>query len=63
MLIKSTRFLIEIIQYSWRNSEDMERCHGYEILANILKQKRDIITIEFFELLLHFIGKNSAIPE
>lgn len=41
----------------------MERCHGYEILAYILKQKRDIITLELFELLLVFIGKNAQQPE
>ncbi|KAI8342553.1 hypothetical protein BC941DRAFT_459196 [Chlamydoabsidia padenii] len=63
MLIKSTHFLVEIIQYSWRNSEDMERCHGYEIMANILKQKRDIITVDLLELLLQFIGKKNGQPE
>ncbi|ORZ26123.1 hypothetical protein BCR42DRAFT_458128 [Absidia repens] len=60
MLIKSTQFLVEIIQYSWRNSDDMERCHGYEIFANILKQKRDIITVDLLELLLQFIGKKNG---
>ncbi|KAI8092541.1 uncharacterized protein BX664DRAFT_260002 [Halteromyces radiatus] len=63
MLIKSIELLIEMIRYSWRNSDDMERCHGYEILASILKQKRDLITVDLFELLLHFVGKNSSLPE
>lgn len=55
--------MFEIIRYSWRNSEDMERCHGYEILAYLLKQKRDLITPELIELLLVFIGKNPHSPE
>lgn len=63
MLSKSTAILFEIIRYSWRNSEDMERCHGYEILAYLLKQKRELITVELFELLLVFIGKNPHSPE
>ncbi|CEG78631.1 hypothetical protein RMATCC62417_13208 [Rhizopus microsporus] len=62
-LCKATAFLFETIRYSWRNSADMERCHGYEILAYILKQKRDIITLELLELLLVFIGKNAQQPE
>ncbi|OAD02252.1 hypothetical protein MUCCIDRAFT_143984 [Mucor lusitanicus CBS 277.49] len=62
-LCKATAILFEIIRYSWRNSEDMERCHGYEILAYLLKQKRDLITPELIELLLVFIGKNPHSPE
>ncbi|KAI8082152.1 hypothetical protein BDF21DRAFT_338329, partial [Thamnidium elegans] len=62
-LSKSTAILFEIIRYSWRNSEDMERCHGYEILAYLLKQKRELITVELFELLLTFIGKTPQSPE
>lgn len=41
----------------------MERCHGYEILAYLLKQKRELITVELFELLLTFIGKMPQSPE
>ncbi|ORX58974.1 hypothetical protein DM01DRAFT_1301754 [Hesseltinella vesiculosa] len=63
MLYKSMQVLIEIVQYSWRNSEDMERRRGYEILANMLKHKRDLITVEFLNLLLKFVGKNSASPD
>ncbi|GAN06509.1 beige/BEACH domain-containing protein [Mucor ambiguus] len=62
-LCKATAILFEIIRYSWRNSEDMERCHGYEILAYLLKQKRDLVTPELIELLLVFIGKNPHSPE
>lgn len=38
----------------------MERLHGYEILAYLLKQKRDIIEIDHLERLLSFIGKDAA---
>ena len=57
------KILCETIRYSWRNSEDMERCHGYEVLAYLLKQKRDLLTVELLELLLIFIGKNTTYPE
>lgn len=63
MLCKAMRILCETIRYSWRNSEDMERCHGYEVLAYLLKQKRDLLTVELLELLLIFIGKNTTYPE
>ncbi|KAI9318572.1 hypothetical protein BX666DRAFT_1855381 [Dichotomocladium elegans] len=63
MLCKTVRFMCETIRYSWRNSEDMERSHGYEILAYLLKQKKELITVEILELLLVFIGKNTAHPE
>jgi hypothetical protein len=62
-LKKATAILFEIIRYSWRNSEDMERSHGYEILACLLKLKRDLITVDLLELLLLFIGKNPKAPE
>ncbi|KAI8385018.1 uncharacterized protein BYT42DRAFT_492972 [Radiomyces spectabilis] len=62
-LCKSTAILFEIIRYSWRNSEDMERSQGYEILAYLLKLKRELITIDLLELLLTFIGKDRKYPE
>ncbi|KAI9471032.1 MAG: hypothetical protein EXX96DRAFT_375724 [Benjaminiella poitrasii] len=62
-LYKSMTFLFSIIRYSWRNSEDMERHHGYEILAHLLKKKRELITEGILELLLVFIGKDPHSPE
>lgn len=41
----------------------MEKGHGYEILAHLLKQKRELITTELVDLLLVFIGKNHSDPE
>ncbi|KAI9493852.1 hypothetical protein BDB00DRAFT_938645 [Zychaea mexicana] len=63
MLFKAVKVLCETIRYSWRNSEDMERCHGYEILAYVLKQKRELITVDMMEELLMFIGKDPLHPE
>jgi hypothetical protein len=59
-LYKTLGILFEAVRCSWRNSEDMERLHGYEILAYLLKQKRDIINIDHLERLLSFIGKDNA---
>ncbi|KAI8967889.1 hypothetical protein BDF20DRAFT_828883, partial [Mycotypha africana] len=59
MLCKSTSILFELIRYSWRNSKDIERCHGYEIYAYLLKCKRDLISTELLDLILVFIGKNT----
>ena len=61
-LYKTLGILFEAVRCSWRNSEDMERLHGYEILAYLLKQKRDIIDINHLEMLLNFIGKDTAYP-
>ncbi|CAG8688879.1 317_t:CDS:2, partial [Scutellospora calospora] len=37
---------------------DMERIHGYEILAYLLKQKHGLLTPELLNLLLVFVGLN-----
>ncbi|CAG8477297.1 10337_t:CDS:10, partial [Diversispora eburnea] len=57
-LFKTVCTLIELIRFSWRNSEDMERIHGYEILAYLLKQKHGLLTMELLNLLLVFVGLN-----
>ncbi|CAG8462143.1 12484_t:CDS:10 [Funneliformis caledonium] len=57
-LYKAVCTLIELIRFSWRNSEDMERIHGYEILAYLLKQKHGLLTYELLNLLLVFVGLN-----
>ncbi|KAI8981098.1 hypothetical protein BDB01DRAFT_724408, partial [Pilobolus umbonatus] len=61
-LCKASAILFEIIRYSWRNSKDMERIHGYDIFAYLLKQKRELITVDLLNLILVFIGKNSEHP-
>jgi len=56
-LLNALKFLFEIIRLSWRNSEDMERCHGYEIIAYLLKaKKREMINIELLHVIADFIG-------
>ena len=61
-LYKTVCTLIELIRFSWRNSEDMERIHGYEILAYLLKQKYGLLTYELLNLLLVFVGYNPINP-
>ncbi|CAB4400230.1 unnamed protein product [Rhizophagus irregularis] len=61
-LYKTVCTLIELIRFSWRNSEDMERIHGYEILAYLLKQKHGLLTYELLNLLLVFVGYNPINP-
>ena len=40
-LLLATKVFFEIIRLSWRNSEDMERGHGYGILAFLFKGKNE----------------------
>ena len=56
-LLGAVKVLFETIRLSWRNSEDMERCHGYEILAYLLKgKKREMINFDLLRLISEFIG-------
>ncbi|CAG8523942.1 7035_t:CDS:10, partial [Paraglomus brasilianum] len=61
-LYKAVCILIELIRFSWRNSEDMERIHGYEILAYLLRQKQELLTLEILNVLLVFVGLNPVNP-
>ena len=50
-LLLAIKVFFEVIRLSWRNSEDMERCHGYEILAFLLKaKKREFINVELLQV-------------
>jgi beige protein homolog 1 len=56
-LLLSVKVLFEVIRLSWRNSEDMERCHGYEILAFLLKaKKKEFISVDLLQTVAEFIG-------
>jgi hypothetical protein len=56
-LLGAVKVTFEVIRLSWRNSEDMERCHGYEILAFLLKsKKREFITIDLLRIIAEFVG-------
>ncbi|KAJ3536167.1 hypothetical protein NM688_g6872 [Phlebia brevispora] len=47
----------------WQNSEDMERLRGYEILADILRRKSDLINLTSFEILFEFLGLSFRSPD
>ncbi|KAF9466003.1 hypothetical protein BDZ94DRAFT_1252774 [Collybia nuda] len=55
--------LTDGLKNSWQNSEDMERLRGYEILADILRGKSQMINITGFETLFEFLGLNFRFPE
>jgi hypothetical protein len=60
----AVKALFEVIRLSWRNSEDMERCHGYEILAFLLKaKKREFINVELLRVVSEFIGVDTIDPK
>ncbi|KAL1921841.1 uncharacterized protein VTP21DRAFT_10483 [Calcarisporiella thermophila] len=63
VLQKILVILLELIKHNWRNSDEMMRSKGYEILANLLKRKRALITEQIFETLIVFLGKNSQSPK
>ncbi|KAK9463814.1 uncharacterized protein V1516DRAFT_668782 [Lipomyces oligophaga] len=50
----------EIVRENWRNSDDLERVHGYAILANIIKLKQvpGIVNKRLLEIVLEFVGFN-----
>ncbi|KAF8882140.1 hypothetical protein BD779DRAFT_1544178 [Infundibulicybe gibba] len=55
--------LTDGLRNSWRNSEDMERLRGYDILADILREKSQLINMTGFETLFEFLGMNFKSPE
>jgi len=62
-LLLSVRVLFECVRLNWRNSEDMERCHGYEILAFLLKaKKKEFITTDVLGVVGEFIGFDREDP-
>ena len=59
---RAVLLLVEVIRFNWRNSGEMERIHGYEILAYILKRKPHLHTVDLFEMLLMLVGKTANSP-
>lgn len=55
--------LMDSLRTSWQNSEDMERIHGYEVLALALRSKVKIIDINAFNVVFEFLGIDSTHPE
>ncbi|KAF9918002.1 hypothetical protein BX616_010643, partial [Lobosporangium transversale] len=62
-LEKAVLLLDQLIRCSWRNSEDMERIFGYEILGYILKQKRALFSIDMVNTLLSVVGMDLEYPD
>ncbi|KAJ7579061.1 beach-domain-containing protein [Mycena floridula] len=62
-LSRSIGTLIDGLRNSWQNSEDMERLRGYEVLADILRPKAQMINMTSFETLFEFLGVNFRSPE
>ncbi|KZT70568.1 beach-domain-containing protein [Daedalea quercina L-15889] len=62
-LSRALGVLTDGIRNSWQNSEDMERLRGYDILADLLRAKPDIINVTGFETLFEFLGLNFRSPD
>jgi hypothetical protein len=62
-LANSVSVLFDSLRTSWQNSEDIERIHGYEILALALRTKSPIIDIYTFNAVFDFLGVDSGHPE
>ncbi|KAI8602080.1 hypothetical protein EDD21DRAFT_372860 [Dissophora ornata] len=62
-LEKAVLLLDQLIRCSWRNSEDMERIFGYEILGYILKQKKALFSVEMMNTLLSVVGMDLEYPD
>ncbi|OJT13456.1 Beige protein -like protein [Trametes pubescens] len=55
--------LTDGLRNGWQNSEDMERLRGYDILADILRKKCQLINMTGFETLFEFLGMNFKSPD
>ncbi|GLB40924.1 putative WD40 repeats [Lyophyllum shimeji] len=62
-LSRTLGVLTDGLRNSWQNSEDMERLRGYEILADILRCKAQMINVTGFETLFEFLGMNFRFPD
>lgn len=55
-LFKSLCFFLDLVGHSWRLSEDVERCRGYEILGSLVRQKIRLITPQILNAFLLAVG-------
>ncbi|TFY62229.1 hypothetical protein EVJ58_g3994 [Rhodofomes roseus] len=62
-LSRALGVLTDGIRNSWQNSEDMERLRGYDILADLLRAKPDLINMTGFETIFEFLGLNFRSPD
>ena len=61
-LTAAVQLFVELVNHSWRNSEDTERVQGYEILALHLRAKPGLISSDTHDAILGFVGFNFASP-
>ncbi|KAN0082499.1 hypothetical protein V8E55_008294 [Tylopilus felleus] len=62
-LSRTIAILCDSLRNCWKNSEDMERIAGYDVLASILYQKSRLINMTAFEILFEFLGLNFRSPD
>ncbi|KAG1855169.1 hypothetical protein DFJ58DRAFT_716258 [Suillus subalutaceus] len=53
----------DCLRNSWQNSDDMERLHGYDVLASTLRARSHLINMTSFEILFEFLGLNFRSPD
>ena len=67
-ILRALDILLNSIQYSWRNSETMERENGFGVLASLLTLKiegleNEDLALEALERILWFVGYDKKQPE
>lgn len=55
-LAQTVQILYDMTKDCWQTSEEMERIHGYELLAAILRPKMKLVTVECARTLLLICG-------
>ncbi len=55
-LAKTLNLFLELVSRSWRLSEDVERCQGYEVLGLLLGEKSHLFNAEIVSTLFSAMG-------
>ncbi|KAJ8098609.1 hypothetical protein POJ06DRAFT_257502 [Lipomyces tetrasporus] len=63
-LCRAVSIAFETLRENWRNSDDMERVHGFAILGNLIKIHSDsgMINRKLLNIVLEFVGHNFQDP-
>ncbi|KAK7204492.1 hypothetical protein BZA70DRAFT_296257 [Myxozyma melibiosi] len=64
-LCRALSITFELLRENWRNSDDMERVHGFAILANLIKMKNqpELINKNLLDIILDFVGYDFEDPK
>ncbi|KIK43894.1 hypothetical protein CY34DRAFT_788831 [Suillus luteus UH-Slu-Lm8-n1] len=62
-LSRALSIFSDCLRNSWQNSDDMERLHGYDVLASTLRARSHLINMTSFETLFEFLGLNFRSPD